>query len=319
MPPIPLPINHTVDAIYKAIAARVRHGDSLGVPMGAAASECDRATWYAFRWAHPPEQIDGQKERRFETGRREEERLLDDLEAAGIEVIRFDPATGKQFTARLANGWLRGKIDAKAIGIPEAPKTEHIVETKSHKDKSFKELLKHALPKGEGLKKSKPDHYAQCQAYMHSEGLTRALYLAVNKNDDSLYAERIHYDAAFCLALETRIARIVSTDHAPPKLHDDPTSKAAFACQWCPALGICHEQQWARRNCRTCISASFEDGAVVRCTLTDRELSYDDQQRGCDQHLYLPSLVPGEQIDAGERWIEYRLASGGVWRDGGVK
>lgn len=314
---LPTPINHTVDAIYKALAARSRQGDSLGIPMGDAAAECDRQTWYKFRWSAPLEIIDGQKERRFETGRREEDRLLDDLEAAGVEVIRFDPATGKQFTARLANGWLRGKIDARASNIPEAPKTIHIVETKSHKDRSFKELQKHAPPKGDGLKKSKPDHYAQVQAYLHSESLTRALYLAVNKNDDQLYSERIEYDAAYCLAMEARVQRIVSTDRAPPKLHDDPTTRAAFACGWCPALGICHEQQWARRNCRTCISASFEDGAVVRCTLTGAELSYDDQQRGCGSHLYLPDLVPAaEQVDAGERWIDYRMDSGEIWRDG---
>lgn len=313
---LPAPINHTTDAIYKALAAKAYSGDSLGIPMSQAANECDRATWYLLRWAAPPEQIDGQKERRFETGRREEERLLDDLEAAGIEVIRFDPATGKQFRAELANGWLRGKIDAKATGIPEAPKTIHIVETKTHKEKSFKELLKHAPPNGEGIKKSKPDHYAQCQAYMRAKGLTRCLYLAVNKNDEQLYCERIKYDEAYCLALEARIKRIVSTDRAPTRLHDDVNSKAAFACQWCPALGLCHEQQWARRNCRTCLSAAFEDGAIVRCTVTGKELSYDDQQRGCSSHLYLPELVPAEQIDAGERWIDYRMADGEIWRDG---
>ena len=59
----------------------------------------------------------------------------------------------------------------------------HVVETKSHKEKSFKELVKHnPLGGGEGLKKSKPDHYAQCQSYMHAQGLSRCIYLAVNKH-----------------------------------------------------------------------------------------------------------------------------------------
>lgn len=315
MAELPTPINHTVDAIYKALAAHARSGDSLGVPMSDAVNECNRATWYRLRWAHAPEQIDGQKERRFETGRREEERLLDDLEAAGVQVERIDPATGKQFRIELANGWLRGRIDARAVGIPEAPKTIHVVECKSHKDRSFKELLKHQRPKGEGLRKSKPEHFAQCQLYTHALGLTRCLYLAINKNDDALYVERIEYDAQFCLTIEARIARIVATDRAPSRLHEDAKAKAAFACQWCPALGICHEKQWARRNCRTCLHGQFESGAVLRCTMTGAERSYDEQQQGCEQHLYLPDLVPGEQIDAGDRWVSYRI-DGAEWRDG---
>jgi hypothetical protein len=44
----------------------------------------------------------------------------------------------------LRSGWLRGKLDGRALEIPEAPKTLHVVETKSHKEKSFKELVKHA-------------------------------------------------------------------------------------------------------------------------------------------------------------------------------
>lgn len=316
MPELPEPIPHLVDAIYAAIVARTKSSDSLGVPISQAAAECDRQTWYAFRWSHPLEEITGQKERRFETGQCEEKRLLDDLEAIGVIIERLDPATGKQFRAELADGWLRGKIDARATGIPEAPKALHIVECKTHNDRSFKELLKHAQPKGEGLKSAKPEHYAQVQLYMHALGIQRALYLAVNKNDDALYSERIKYDFAFALAIEAKVRRIVSSDRAPPRLHDDVKSKAAFACQWCPALALCHEGKWARRNCRTCLSASFEDGAIVRCTLYDKTLSYDEQQTGCDKHLYLPTLVLGEQIDAGERWVKYLLTNGEEWIDG---
>lgn len=319
MPPLPDPINHTVNSIYDALAAKGRKGDSRGVPMSDVANECERAIWYKLRWACEPEKIDGQKQRRFDTGLIEEERLLDNLEAAGATVERVDPATGRQFTVSLANGWLRGKMDGRALGVVEAPKTPHVVECKSHNDRSFKELLKQAPPKGEGLKRSKPDHYAQCQSYMHAQGLSRCLYLAVNKNTDELYAERIEYDVGYALTIEAKVSRIVHTDRAPTRLHDDPKSKSAFACGWCSALSICHEGQWARRNCRTCIAAQFEDGAEVRCTLSGRVLSYTEQQSGCPQHRYLPSLVPGEQVDAdlASRTITYQLPNGTQWVDGG--
>jgi hypothetical protein len=325
MPELPEPINHTVTAIYDAIAAKARgFGDSRGVPMSDVGNECDRAIFYKLRWANPPEQIDGIKQSRFDTGFYWEERLLSDLERAGCQVERVDPATGKQFRVELADGWLRGKMDGQATGVPEAPKTLHVVECKSHSEKSFKELLKHAPPKGEGLRKSKPDHFAQCQLYCHARGISRCLYLASNKNTDERYAERVEYDAAFCLALEARIQRIARSDRAPPKLHEDPASKAAFACGWCPAKAQCHEGAFSRVNCRTCLSAELRSGAEVWCSLSGTQLTYDEQQAGCRSHLYLPSLVPGEQTDASEadRTVTYLLASGEVWVDGakgGVK
>jgi hypothetical protein len=322
MPPLPEPIAHTTDAIYRAIAAKARGGDSRGVPMSNAANECERAIWYSLRWSHEPEKIDGEKQSRFDTGNYWEARLLDDLEAAGFDVQRLDLATGQQFKVELADGWLRGRMDGTVLGLPEAPKTLHVVECKSHKERSFKELQKHKKPAGEGIKKSKPDHYAQCQNYMAAFGLTRCLYLAVNKNDDVRYAERIEYDAGFALTLEAKVSRIVASDRAPAKLHDDPKAKGAFACSWCPALAQCHEGAWARRNCRTCLSSSFESGANVRCTLKDKTLTYDEQQAGCGEHRFLPSLVPAiEQIDAdpARRTITYKLQDGTVWTDGGAQ
>jgi hypothetical protein len=315
MPEIPTAIPHTVEAIYSAIAAKARGGDSRGVPMSDVANDCERAIWYKLRWAAEPEKIDGLKESIFETGRRWEDRLLDDLERAGVLVERIDPATGKQFSVELAMGWLRGKMDGRALDIPEAPKTLHVVETKSHKEKSFKELVKHAPPKGEGLKKSKPDHYAQCQSYMHAHSLTRCLYLAVNKNTDERYVERVEYDPAYALQLEAKVSRVVRSDRAPSRLHDDPKSKAAFACGWCPVLGLCHEKAWARINCRTCLHASLEDGANVRCTRSGEIRTYPEQQAGCPSHRWLPDLVPAEQVDVQGEDIVYRLEDGSLWVD----
>ncbi len=310
MAELPQPINHTVDAIYRVYEARdERERTYLG--MSTLGTECDRALWYGFRWSGRKERFDGRKLRLFQTGHREEARLLDDLRSIGVDVHEADPATGRQWEVSNRSGHIRGHLDAVATGIPDAPQAEHVVECKTHNDKSFKALVK------DGVEKSKPGHFAQMQLYMHHKGIARAIYIAENKNDDTIYTERVKYDAAAAMRLMARAERIVSTDRAPPRLHDDVTSKAAFACQWCPALALCHEGAWARRNCRTCISASFEDGAVVRCTLSGAELSYDDQQRGCAKHLYLPDLVPAEQVDAGERWVAYQMPSGDLWRDEG--
>lgn len=311
MPAIPTPFLHTIAAMDAAIEATARNGDSAGVSMSAVSNPCDRAIWYGFRWAAPPEASEGRRERRFRTGNQYERWLLDDLRSAGCDVIEIDEATGRQLRVELADGHLRGKVDGLATGIVEAPKAQHIVEAKSHNERSFKEVVK------KGVKDAKPDHYAQCQLYMHGLGLTRCLYLAANKNDDAIHAERIAYDPAFCLALVSRIERIVQANRPPAKLFEDPSSKAAFACQWCTARGVCHEAQFARHNCRTCIHSSPVAGAGWTCARWDKALSYNEMQAGCPAHRYIPDLVPGEQIDViGDDVIVYRLPDGTEWHDG---
>ena len=52
----------------------------------AAENDCDRAIWYAFRWAHPPTAYDGRMLRLFRTGDREEARLIEELRAIGCVV-----------------------------------------------------------------------------------------------------------------------------------------------------------------------------------------------------------------------------------------
>lgn len=273
--------------------------------------ECERQLWYGFRWAHPPEAFSGRMLRLFATGDVEEERLIADLRRIDVDVLNVDGVSG-QWQISFANGHGGGHADGVAIAIPGAEKTPHVLECKTHNDKSFKALVK------DRVQKAKPVHYAQMQIYMHGLGLTRALYLAVNKNDDELYAERVHYDAAAALALVAKAERIVAAHRPPEKLHEDPDAKMAWACRSCPALGVCHEGAFARRNCRTCLHATPVDGGAWHCARHDRTLSVEDQRSGCAHHLYLPGLVPGEQVDADEaaETVSYRMPDGSEWRDG---
>lgn len=315
MPEIPAPISHTVDAIYRSYESQPRYERSY---LGASTfgTECERAHWYMFRHAVEPEQFDGRKLRLFQTGHREEERLIADLRAAGLEVQEVDPSTGRQWEIVAVGGHMRGHLDGLVWKVPEAPKAEHVLETKTHNEKSFRALVK------DGVEKSKPGHYAQVQIYMHFKGIRRTLYVAHNKNTDELYVERIEYDMAAAARLVARAERTIVADTAPAKLHEDPSSRAAYGCAWCPALGVCHGGGMARRNCRTCLSSTpivdASDRGAWRCEHLDKELTFAEQQTGCPHHLYLPSLVPGEQVDASEadRTVTYQMADGSVWVDG---
>lgn len=305
---IPAPIPHTVNAIYAQYEAKARVGHSDGIPISQLAEECDRRLWYAFRWAFAPESFEGRMLRLFETGNREEERMLDDLRAIGCEV------TGDQEKVRACDEHLRGKLDGRVVGLPEAPATEHIVECKTHSAKNFRPVVK------KGVKEGKFAHWVQMQIYMHLTGLTRALYMAHCKDTDELYTERVEYDAVYCMRAIARAERIIAAHDAPTKLHDDPTKKAAFACTFCPAKAVCHDEALTPRNCRTCLHSSPNISGGWNCERHAFELNRNEQKLGCDDHLYLPSLVPGAQVDASEaqNTVTYELADGSEWIDGGA-
>ena len=61
-----------------------------------------------------------------------------------------------------------------------------------------------------GVEKSKPEHWAQMQLYMHWSGMERAYYLAVNKDTDDLYGERVHYDKEAATRLVAKAQAVVT-------------------------------------------------------------------------------------------------------------
>jgi hypothetical protein len=310
---IPQPKQHTVAAIYAAyVEDNGDRSESIGIPAGSIGAECARAIWYEFRYASPPEQLDGRKHRIFRRGDIEEDRLVADLERVGITVSE------RQAKVRAVGGHVRGRIDGQVQGLPEAPVTVHLLECKSSNDKKFKELSK------KKVREAKPEHWATMQLYMHERGLSRALYICTNKNDEEIYTERVEYDAAEALRLLARAEWIVRQDDPPPRLHEDPNAKAAFVCGFCRHFAICHGGAFARVNCRTCLHSTPEMGGDAHwsCARWSKPLGWpDEQMAGCETHLYLPGLVPGIQVDANEQaeTVTYQLADDSKWVDGATE
>ena len=112
---------------------------------------CDRYLWYSFR-ACCKEDFPGRIYRLFETGDLAEIRFTKELRAIGCTVHDVDPNTGEQFEINDFGGHFSGHMDGCALGIPDAPKTWHVLEFKTHNAKSFAKLVK------EGVKASKPVH-----------------------------------------------------------------------------------------------------------------------------------------------------------------
>lgn len=266
--------------------------------------QCERHLWYLFRFAVVAGEVfDGRMLRLFETGHREEERMVRDLKAIGLDVAEVDPSTGEQWQVRAADGHFRGHADGIVTGVIEAPKTPHLLECKTHNLKSFKDLVK------KGVAEAKPDHVVQMQVYMHLLGLTRAFYLAKCKDNDEYYAERFEYDAEVGARLMAKAERIKEAHVAPPRLSD---SADYFECKFCPTKETCHNKADVPRNCRTCLySTPIADGKWA-CNRHTIELDLQTQRAGCPDHLFLPTLVHGEQLDAGADWVSYKMPSGEV-------
>ncbi|NCY25075.1 MAG: oxidoreductase [Alphaproteobacteria bacterium] len=306
MAALPPPACPTVAAIYASYQAAAESGYRAHLGASLIGTDCERAIWYAFRWATRARHT-GRLLRLFDTGHLAEARFVADLRRIGVTVLDLDPATGRQWNMRDASGHFGGSMDAVAIGFPEARATWHVCEFKTHSAKSFAKL------KADGVAASKPLHWAQMQAYMQLAGLDRAFYLAVCKDTDALYEERIRHDAEAGLRILAKAERIIAAIRPPARISQDP---AWWQCRLCDHHAVCHAGTAPERHCRSCLHATPVHAGAWHCSRHDHPLTRQAQETGCAAHLFIPDLVAGEQLDAGEDWVSYRLPDGSTWQDG---
>lgn len=295
--------SRTVEAIYASYEARERQQNRRGYLGGSElGSECARQLWYRFRWALRPT-FDGRTLRLFDTGHREESRLIDELKRIGVEVYDTDESTGKQWRFTAHGGHVSGGLDGVARGLLEAPKTWHLLEFKTANTKTFKAVKKN------GVERAQPRHFAQMQVYMGLAALTRAAYFVVCKETDEIYYERVHFDRAVFDRLMDRARQIITSPVPLTRASRDPFSPP---CGFCEMRPLCHEEQLPEVNCRTCAHSTpivdDSDEAAWMCERTGEILSREDQERGCDEHLFIPDLVPfAEAIDGDETHVLYQI------------
>ena len=259
--------------------------------------ECAREIWYSFRWVTKP-RFDGRMIRLFNRGHLEEPRMVALLLMIGCTVWQFDEE-GNQFRITGYKGHFGGGMDGVILGIPEIPDEPVLGEFKTHNDRSFQKL------KGEGVREAKFEHYVQMQMYMGKNGFRWALYMAVNKNDDELYAELVAFDQAVYDRFQERSAMIIDATEPPPRINNSP---GWYKCKFCPFAPVCHGAAMPEKNCRRCRWSIPVDGGKWVCrnpkvigALKEQgyhddqwELTKEAQLRGCDDYQLHP-LIKAKQ------------------------
>lgn len=289
-------IINLIDRHHEAMAAQEMPRPHLGCSI--LGHPCDRWLWLSFRFAIK-HQFPGRVLRMFRRGRNEESIIIDDLRAIGIKVKSLASQMRVDFGSHLS-----GSIDAILEGgVPGAMKAKHIAEFKTHSTKSFADVVK------QGVEKSKPEHFVQMQLYMAGTGIERALYVAINKDDDTIYTERLAYDKTVADKYIARGHRIALADRMPEPISTDPSW---YQCKWCPAYAMCHEAQPTKEvNCRTCAHSTAKADSTWHCARHDADnIPLEWQVQGCDSHVVHPDMVPWKRKDGPNEWTAIYVVDG---------
>ena len=310
---LPEPADPTLELADRAIEQRQQKRYRAYLGMSAIGGVCERALWYGFRWASRPS-FDASTLKRFEDGHASEAVAVSRLKAVeGVELHDVDER-GEQFGFKDFGGHFSGHMDGVVLGLKQAPKTWHVLEIKASEKWQDLDKAKRKVGEKHALAEWNQTYYAQAVLYMHYAGLDRHYLVCVSPGARRWTSVRTEADPVAAQILREKAERIIFTDTAPNRIGGPDN----FACRFCDFAKLCHDGEPAERTCRSCLHSTPTHDGEWRCEKFGHNLSRDDQSAECTEHRYLPSLVPGEQIDAAEWGITYRMRDGSEWIDRGV-
>lgn len=214
--------------------------------------ECKRYLWFTFRWVYHHKHS-GRMQRLFNTGHKEEARIIEWLRGAGYQVWNLDE-NGKQFRISDFEGHFGGSTDG-IIFIPGLGNC--LFEAKTNKTGTeFKTLIEN------GMQMMKPRHWGQTCTYGKKLGLKYCLYINKNKDNDDLHIEILELDHAEGQRNLDKAAEIIGSQEAPPRLAETP---AYHKCKYCDYVDVCHRGKEIENNCRSCKSARPGPNATWIC------------------------------------------------------
>ena len=272
---------------------------------------CSRKLWYRFRFLK--EVFDTATLKRFRDGHITENTIIEQIKL--VPHIKLEGIGKNQIEIIDVDGHLKGHLDGEIEGLIEAPKTIHVFEAKAVGEKKFNELKKYKLELGEklALRKYSPVYYAQIVLYMFKRHRDRAFHVFATPGARDWVSIRTEADNNFAKSLIEKARRIIYANDAPEGISRDP---AFFDCRYCGMFKVCHEKELPPRQCRVCCHSSPVDDGKWHCSFHKKEISYEEQLKGCANHLFIPSFVAGEIKEVVGNTISYTMKDKSVWVDG---
>lgn len=239
---------------------------------------CDRYLYGVFHW-WKKNTAKGQMLRLFQRGKDEEKQMNYLLRGIGFDIQEFDPATGKQWNVSFLNGHFGGGSDGK-IAFPQSWNVPglFVPEYKtSGTGSKFNNLSKEG-----GIEKNKEEHFVQQSVYGYGLKIPYGVYLAVNKNDDSLCCEVTKLSIEKAEGAIRRAENIIATDYVPAMM---PGAKSTyFVCKMCDFHRVCHEGGKIEKNCRSCVHSTPVANAEWRCTKYGYDIPREFVYQGCEEY-----------------------------------
>lgn len=272
--------------IYEAKSRNNRQSRGY-LGMSEIGKPCERAIWYSWR-KFTPAPMDGRVLVLFELGDHVEQIIARNLRLAGYELWNAYPDQQLSFSDH--GGFFSGHCDGviRLRNLEGAPMA--ILECKSANKTKFEEMQKH------GVEKANPTYFAQMQCYMGYHGLDHAAFMAMNKNDSTIYDEVIRFRKDIFDGLKDRAARVLATHDkdgiliVPDRMVND---KDSFECKWCQYRTHCYEPDEAIQEsmmCRSCNHFELLPGKwAPRCRHTMHECDLVDISRSCPDWSFIGS------------------------------
>jgi len=251
---------------------------------------CSRKIWYDIHWT-TKSTTPGRVMKLAKRGHEEEASVKKLLMALGCVVVT-------QKSRYILDGRFGGTIDFMVTGLGRyGLPNRAILDSKMMNDRRFNAIQK------SGAYAANYEYYAQMQVYMELYNQNHAILFCINKNDDHIHTEVIERDRDHFSSLKRRALEILDAD-SPPERAGEPDS---FTCKFCPHKEICHKEEIADVNCRTCAHSSIVSDCNVKCEKYNATIPVTKQHESkkCPGHLFNPKIIPYSCQDAGEDWIEY--------------
>lgn len=227
-----------VKAIDKAYEAKPRDKVRSYIGASVIGNICDAYLALSLR-GFPDDPVEPRLKRIFELGHHIEDKVVEDLKAAGLQVMELDPMTGQQWTYEDFEGHAICHTD----GLVETESGDVIgLEIKSMNKSKFEHF------KSGGVAFSHPQYFAQMQMMMGMSKIPEWLFVAYCKDNSEYWAEIVPFSLFYWESQRYRIERIMR-DIDVHKIRNDITS---WSCQSCFKKLSCYGLVPVKRECRTC-------------------------------------------------------------------